>query len=194
MKTYISIIFFFISGILIAQMNSEHLKIGDEAPLILAKDQNGKEINSANILKEHQILLIFYRGNWCPYCNQHLSSLHERLKEFEEKGVFVLVVSPEKVSKTVETGSKYDNEFSVVHDTDNKIMTDYKVAFEVNEKTVPMYYEKLQVRLAEYNESSNMVLPVPATYLIDRTGKITYVHFDPNYKERSNLDEILKSL
>lgn len=175
-------------------MNSEHLKIGDEAPLILAKDQNGKEINSANILKEHQILLIFYRGNWCPYCNQHLSSLHERLKEFEEKGVFVLVVSPEKVSKTVETGSKYDNEFSVVHDTDNKIMTDYKVAFEVNEKTVPMYYEKLQVRLAEYNESSNMVLPVPATYLIDRTGKITYVHFDPNYKERSNLDEILKSL
>ena len=105
-----------------------------------------------------------------------------------------MVVTPEKLEKTMETGNQFENEFSIIHDVNNKIMIDYKVAFEVNKETVPVYYEKLNDRLAEYNEANNNVLPVPATYLIDKSGKIAYVQYDPDYKKRSNLDEILELL
>ncbi len=184
----------FVSAVSMAQINTEHLLVGEKAPLIVAKDQNGKLINSQEILKEQKILLIFYRGNWCPHCKKHLSSLQTHLEEFQEKGVFVMVISPEKVEKTVETGNSYGNKFSIVHDIDNKIMTNYKVGFEVTTETVPMYYDKINELLEEYNETNNKVLPVPATYLIDRSGNIVYVHYDPDYKKRSDLDEILKSL
>ena len=183
----------FVTTMGIAQIDSEHLKLGATAPAIKGQDQYGKMINSEDILKSQDILLIFYRGNWCPHCNKHLSSLQSHLKEFQEKGVFVVVVTPEKLEKTIETAEMYDNEFSIIHDSNNTIMLDYKVAFEVNQETVPGYYEKLNKRLEDYNVDSN-VLPVPATYFIDRSGKITYVHHDPDYKKRSDLSEILALL
>ena len=194
MKTHITLIALFLSLSVAAQINSDHLNIGELAPGIVGKDQNGKLINSKELLKEYQILLIFYRGNWCPYCKKHLSSLASHLKEFQDKGVFVIVVTPEKVEKTKETGNEFNDDFSIIHDVGNKIMTAYKVAFAVDEQSVPKYYEKITERLNEYNEDNNNVLPVPATYLIDQSGKIAYVHYDPDYKNRSDLDEILKSL
>jgi peroxiredoxin len=194
MKLFFSFIFMFMSALSIAQIDSDHLLVGETAPPIVAKDQNGKLINSQELLMEYQILLIFYRGNWCPHCNKHLSSLQEHLKEFQDKGVFVIVVTPEKLEKTKETGDQYNNEFSIIHDTGNTIMNDYKVAFEVEEQTVPKYYEKITERINEYNVDNNKVLPVPATYLIDNSGRISYVHYDPDYKNRSDLNEILKSL
>ena len=194
MRTLLSFVFMFVSAVAIAQIDSDHLTVGETAPSIVGMDQNGKTIDSKDILRNKDILLIFYRGNWCPHCKKHLSSLQEHLKEFEKKGVFVVVVSPEKAEKTKETGEQYNNEFSVVHDSNNKIMTDYKVAFEVNETTVPMYYEKLNARLSEHNGDNGNILPVPATYLIDKSGKIVYVQYDPDYKNRSNFDEILALL
>ena len=194
MKIFLTFIGLFVSTVLVAQIDPDHLMLGETAPSIVGKDQNGKLINSKEILKEHQILLIFYRGNWCPHCMKHLGSLQTHLQEFQEKGVFIMVVTPEKLEKTMETGNQFENEFSIIHDVNNKIMIDYKVAFEVNKETVPVYYEKLNDRLAEYNEANNNVLPVPATYLIDKSGKIAYVQYDPDYKKRSNLDEILELL
>lgn len=194
MKSFITFVCMFVTTVLVAQMESDHLLVGESAPLIVANDQNGKLINSKEILKERQILLIFYRGSWCPHCKKHLSSLQAHLQEFQEKGVFVMVVTPEKLEKTKEAGEAYSNEFSIIHDVNNKIMTDYKVAYEVNKETVPNYYEKLNVILDEYNETNNNVLPVPATYLIDTSSKVSYVQYDPDYKNRSDFNEILALL
>ncbi len=193
MKILLNFLLMLATASMLAQIDSDHLLVGETAPLIVSQDQNGEQINTQEILKEQQVLLIFYRGNWCPHCKKHLSSLQSHLKEFEEKGVFVMVVTPEKLEKTIETGDMYNNEFSIIHDVNNKIMMDYKVAFEVNEETVPGYYEKLNKRLEDYNDNSN-VLPVPATYLIDRSGKITFVQYDPDYKKRSDFSEILALL
>ncbi len=186
------ILFFTINSI--AQINKEHLNIGDSAPQIIGVDQNGKTINSLEILKEHKILIVFYRGNWCPHCKKHLSSLQDHLKEFTEKGVYVLVVTPETVERTKETSQKLKTTFSIIHDVDNKIMNDYKVAFEVNEENVPDYFATITKKIAAYNVANNNVLPVPATYLIGQDGKIKYVQYDLNYKNRSDFSEILKTL
>jgi len=177
-----------------SQINNEHLKIGEEAPLIKGVDQFNSEINSDIILKEKKILLLFYRGNWCPYCKKHLASLQENLEKFTEKGIYVIVVTPEKVEKVAETAAKWKSTFSIIHDADNTIMNAYKVAFDVNKENVPNYFQFTLNKIREYNETDNDVLPVPATYLIDTDHKISYVHYDPDYKKRSDFSKILALL
>ncbi|NOQ91822.1 MAG: redoxin domain-containing protein [Flavobacteriaceae bacterium] len=177
-----------------AQINNEHLEVGDVAPQIIGIDQNGKEINSIEILKYNKILMVFYRGNWCPHCKKHLGSLEEHLNEFTKKGVFVMVVTPESEDRTKETAEKWKTNFSIIHDVENKIMNAYKVAFEVNEENVPNYYGYVTNKVTTYNVENNNVLPVPATYIIDQNGKISYVQYDPDYKNRSDFSEIIKSL
>ena len=176
------------------QINSEHLEIGDRAPQIIATDQDGKTIDSGDILKNEKILLVFYRGNWCPHCKKHLGELEKNLAALQEKGVFVLVVTPESVEKTLETQEKFKTSFSIVHDSGNQIMKDYQVAFEVNESNVPNYYDKITELVNEYNAESEKMLPVPATYLIGKDGRIEYVQYDPDYKNRSDISEIVNSL
>lgn len=195
MKVILTSLLFLLSfGNVISQINNEYLNIGETAPKIVGVDQFNVSIDSENILKESKILLLFYRGNWCPYCKKHLASLQENLEKLSEKGIYVIVVTPERVDKIQETTKNLKAKFSILHDSNNKIMNDYKVAFEVNEQNVPKYFSFTQKRIQEYNENENNVLPVPATYLIDMNNKISYVHYDPNYRNRASFDEILSIL
>ena len=173
------------------QINNDYLNIGENAPRILGVDQFSNSIDSDDILKSNKILLIFYRGSWCPYCKKHLASLQENLNKITEKGVYVIVVTPERVEKIKETSTKYKSTFSIIHDVDNKIMNNYKVAFDVNKENVPSYFNFTLKKVRDYNENYNYVLPVPATYLIDKNALISYVHYNPNYKDRADLSEIL---
>ena len=178
----------------ISQVDTNYLKIGENAPIIKGVDQFNSNIDSDEILKDKKILLLFYRGNWCPYCKKHLASLQDNLDKFSKKGVYVIVVTPEKVDKIEETTKKFNASFSIIHDSKNKIMNDYKVAFDVNKENVPNYFEFTLKKVRDYNENDNNVLPVPATYLIDKNHKISYVHYNPDYSKRSNFSEILKHL
>ena len=194
MRTTIMTLCFLVSVGMSGQINAEHLEVGQQAPRIKATDQNGKSIDSKVILENEKILLVFYRGNWCPHCKKHLGELEKNLTALKEKGVFVLVVTPESVEKTKETQEKFNTSFSIVHDSGNQIMKDYKVAFEVNESNVPNYYDKITELVDEYNSESEKALPVPATYLIGTDERIEYVQYDPDYKNRSDISEIVISL
>lgn len=195
MKQFITLIIIaFISISSFSQINNEHLKVGEKAPAINGLDQFGKTINSTQILNDKNILVVFYRGNWCPYCRKHLTSLQENLENLKDKGVFVIVVTPEKVKKTKETTNKLNATFSIVHDANNKIMNDYKVAFDANDKNITSYFGFTQRKIREYNDENNNTLPVPATYLINKDGKIKYVHYDTDYHKRSDFKEIIKLL
>lgn len=174
-----------------SQINDEHLKVGEIAPAIEGIDQFGKTINSETILKNEKILLLFYRGNWCPYCKKHLKKLSENLEALTKKGYYVVVVTPEKIEKTKETSDQVNAAYSIIHDKDNSIMNAYKVAFEVNDSNVTSYYGFTKKKVAKYNEANNNVLPVPATYIIGKDGKISYVHYDPDYSKRASIDEII---
>lgn len=185
---------FLFIGKVTSQINTEHLKIGEVAPKIVGIDQFGNKINSDKIIENHQILLIFYRGNWCPYCNKHLKSLEENLQKLQAKNIKVLLVTPEKVEKIKETSKKFNNSFSIIHDRNDKIMNSYKVAFNVTKENVPKYFEFTLKKVQEYNEKKDLVLPVPATYLIGNDKKIKYVQYDPNYKNRSKFKDILALL
>lgn len=184
----------FFTNLSFSQIDNEHLNIGDLAPPINGIDQFDKVINSDDILKEQKVLLVFYRGNWCPYCKKHLASLQENLEDLKKKGLYVIVITPEKVEKIIETTKDMNATFSILHDANDKIMKDYKVAFEVNKNNVTSYFGVTQKKIRIYNDENNNTLPVPATYLINKDGKISYVHYNPDYHERSDFREIIEML
>jgi peroxiredoxin len=166
---------------------------GDKAPAIEAKDQNGKMVKLASLLEKGDVVVIFYRGQWCPFCNKYLSSLQDSLGLIQKKGASVIAISPEVQDNIGMTISKTKATFSVIADVDLKITTAYKVNYAVDKET--------QAALAGYgldlnkaNGANGNNLPVPATYIISKNGTVKYVFFNPDYTKRPSVKELLSHL
>lgn len=169
------------------------LNVGDIAPDFTAKNQNNVEVSLKKQLKTGSVVLIFYRGEWCPFCNQQLQALQDSMGLITAKGANIIAVSPEKAENITKTIKKTKATFNVVTDENAKILKAYKVAFELDEKTTEKY-KGYGVNLMERNGSNGNNLPVPAVYIINKDGKITYRYFDENYRKRASVMEILKNL
>jgi len=170
------------------------LKNGAQAPEFTAKDNSGKTIDLNTLLKEHKsVVLFFYRGQWCPYCNKQIQQLQDSLQLLTAKGAYVIGVTPEtgeNINKTIE---KTHASFSIVQDKGYAIMKAYDVNYTVD----PNLYAKLKgygVDLEKGNGNTDHVLPVPATYVINSSGKIVFVHFDKDYTKRPAISLIAKNL
>jgi peroxiredoxin len=183
----------FFALMVIAQEAPEGLFINSKAPDFKAKDQHGKDIRLKDVLKQGPVVLVFYRGHWCPFCNRQLKKLEDSLQFIRDKGATLIAVSPEKpenISKTVEkTGAEYP----ILHDEGLKIMKAYEVEFEVQENTINRY-RNTGIDLEKINGNDWKFLPVPAIYIIDKESTITYRFFDTDYKKRPSVQEILKNL
>ncbi|MCZ4696073.1 peroxiredoxin-like family protein [Ancylomarina euxinus] len=176
-----------------AQKPESSLQIGQKAPEFEAFDQNGSKFNSADILKEKQLIVVFYRGQWCPYCNRHLSELQNHLEDFREAGAQIVAISPEQTENINKTVEKTKAEFPVLWDKDNTIMKAFGVDFILPE-TLQNKYKEYEIDLIWDNGNSSQTLPVPATFVIGTNGKIKYLQYDPDYKNRSSAKDILKQL
>lgn len=176
-----------------AQTAPEGLFISSKAPDFKAKDQNGNEIRLKDLLKKGKVVLVFYRGNWCPYCNKELSRLQDSLSLIQAKGATLLAVSPEKPEGISQTTEKTKAEYPILHDEGLKIMKAYDVAFEVPENTITRY-KNAGLDIEKNNGSNGKYLPVPAVYVIDQEQTVRYRFFDTDYKKRPSVQEILDNL
>lgn len=167
---------------------------GSSAPDFVGYDQNYEKIRLQNLLEKGDVVLIFYRGVWCPYCRQHLGELQDNLQFVLDEGASVVVVTPEQPEYIDEMISRTGATFSIIHDEDYQIMRSYNTAFRISEKTVNAFRKLTMRKATESNGNQEGILPVPATYIIDKTGKIKYVHFDKDYSNRANVPTILKHL
>lgn len=170
------------------------LKSGVTAPQFSALDNSGKKLDLKDLLKKHQsVVLFFYRGQWCPYCNKHIQQLQDSLQVLTAKGAYVIGVTPEtgeNINKTIE---KTHASFSIIQDKGYKIMKAYDVNYVMDAGMVGKY-KAHGVDLEKNNGNTDHVLPVPATYIINKTGKITYVQFDKDYRRRPSVAAIAKEL
>jgi peroxiredoxin len=178
-----------------AQEKPEGLFINSKAPDFKAKDQNGVEVSLKDIRKKGPVVLVFYRGNWCPYCNKYLGALEDSLQLIKDKGAQLIAVTPERLEGIGKTVEKTKAAFSIVSDEDLKIMKAYDVAYRVDEKTVSRY-KSFDIDLAGNNgqKSEAVFLPIPAVYIIAKDGEIKYRFFDPDYKKRASIKDILDNL
>lgn len=172
----------------------EPLKVGDKAPLFNLKDNAGKPIDLKKILKENKsVVLFFYRGQWCPHCNKHIKNLQDSLQLLSSKGAYVIGVSPETSVGIDKTVAKTKASFSIISDRDYQLMKAYKVDY-VMEPSLADRYKKGGLDVAIANGQTDYVLPVPATYIINKDGKIKYVFFDKDYKKRPSVKNLTANL
>ena len=176
-----------------AQTNPIGLKVNDKAPEFSAKDQNGKTISLQNELKNGKVVLIFYRGQWCPYCNKELKGMQDSLSFITSKDAVVVAVTPELPENISKTIGKTNASYSILSDDGLKIMKAYDVAYAVdpalNEK-----YKGYAIDLMKANGANGANLPIPAVYIIDTNGNIIYRYFDVDYRNRASVKEIADHL
>lgn len=181
--------FFMVAG----QEAPEGLFINSKAPDFKATDQNGNEVRLKDLLKKGKVVLVFYRGNWCPYCNRQLKRLEDSLQLIKDKGATLIAVTPEKPEGVDKTIEKTKAEYSILYDEGLKIMKAYEVEFIVPENTITRYRNS-GIDLEKINGKDWNYLPVPAVYVIDKEANITYRFFNSDYKKRPTVQEILNNL
>lgn len=198
MKKTILLFTFLLSTISIALAQNETiypdgLKVGDMAPDFSAKDQNGRTISLKQSLKKGSVVIFFYRGQWCPYCNKQLSQFSDSLLLLTANGASVIAIAPETAENVKKTIEKTKATFPVLEDIGLAIMKMYKVNFSVDEKTI-VKYKGYGIDFDNANGSNGANLPVPATYIIGKDGKIKYVFFNTDYRKRASVMDILNNL
>jgi peroxiredoxin len=182
------------SNLLLAQSNVLGVAVNQKAPDFSAKDQNGKVIRLKSQLEKGSVVLVFYRGQWCPFCNRELSALEDSLKYISAKGGTVIAVSPEKPENIIKTIEKTKASYAVLHDDGLKIMKSYDVAFQVDSLTVSKYKSYGVDFTIANGEANGANLPIPAVYIINKQGVVTYRYFDKDYRNRPTVKELLKHL
>ena len=194
MTKFICLTLAILTGIVaLSQEAPEGLFINSKAPDFKANDQHGKEIRLKDLVKQGKVVLVFYRGNWCPFCNRQLKKLEDSLSLITEKGASVIAVTPEKPEGIAKTVEKTGAEYSILYDDEQKIMKAYEVDFEVPENTIKRY-RNTDIDLEKINGRNWKYLPVPAVYIIDKELNITYRFFNSDYKKRPSVQEIVKNL
>ena len=195
MKIKISIVLILINTIsLFAQDIPEGLSVNDKAPDFTLSDQSGKKINLKSQLSKNTVVLVFYRGEWCPYCNRELMALEDSLKFITEKGAIVLAITPEIPENIFKTIEKTKASYSILYDEGLKTMNSYEVTFKVDSLTI----EKYKGYGIDFNKSNGAKnganLPIPAVFIINQKGEITYRFFDKNYRIRPSVKELISHL
>jgi peroxiredoxin len=185
----------FIFGIALTNVFAQTgLPAGTTAPVFSAKDNAGKTVDLKALLKKYNsVVLIFYRGEWCPFCNKQMQHMQDSLSLITGKNAYVLAVTPETTDAMVKTVQKTHASFSLVHDEGYKIMKDYKVDYKMDEASVAKY-KGYGIDLEKNNGNTDHMLPVPATYIINKSGKIIYAHFDKDFRNRAPISTILAKI
>lgn len=170
------------------------IEIGTVAPDFSAVDQSDSVFNLKTALQSGPVVLVFYRGQWCPFCNKQLSNLQDSLSLITEMGAQVVAVSPEKTEYLNKMIEKTGAEYRLLFDQHYTIADDYGVLFRPDSVTRAKYNTLLNANLSEAHGDESEQLPIPATYIIAQDGTIVWRHFDQDYKKRPAIREILLHL
>lgn len=170
------------------------LEVGNMVSDFSAKDMFDNPYQLHSALKQGPVVLIFVRGQWCPFCNKHLSRIQDSLSLIYAKGASVVVISPETSEFIKKTQEKTGAEFTILHDENYKIAEAFDVKFRPDSMTRFMYNSLLGAKLKDSHGDESEQISVPATYIISQDGKVKWRHFDRNYKKRSTVKDILANL
>ncbi len=193
MKKIVLLLSLFVSLAAISQEKPEGLFINSKAPDFKATDQSGVAVNLKELRKKGPVVVLFYRGNWCPYCNRELKRFQDSLGLITEKGAQVVAITPEGSEGVAKTVEKTGAIFPILSDGDMKISKSYKVDYAVDDRTLGRY-KNANIDLLALNGQKLAQLPVPAVYVVNKEGSITYRYFDEDYKKRVSVREILSEL
>lgn len=173
-----------------ASETTRGLRPGDRAPDATLTAADGTTVQLSDLYGGGPIIVTFYRGGWCPFCQGELREWQDRLAEVDALGARLVAISPEAPSFAGQTTDKYGLEFTVLSDATGEAAAGFDLDFEVDPET-RRKYTQFGIDLAHINASGTWELVIPATYVIDSDGVIRYAFIDENYKNRADPDEVL---
>tara|TARA_R110001632_G_scaffold67875_3_gene159445 strand:+ start:4700 stop:5338 length:639 start_codon:yes stop_codon:yes gene_type:complete len=169
-------------------------KTGDTIPKIELPNATGSVKNINDILSEgKKVIIAFYRGGWCPYCNIELRALQQVLPDIEAKGAKLIAISPETPDNSLSTSEKNGLDFEVLSDENNEIAKSMNLVFQLPQYLQDLY-KKFGINLDSNQGNIDQELPIAATYVIDTDGIILYHFLEEDYKLRADPKDILAVL
>jgi len=170
------------------------LKAGQTAPSFELSDYKGNLISSQDLLKSGPLVVTFYRGVWCPYCNADLAELNHHLPEIEKRGASLIAISPDLPKFLSKVVLMQNLDFNILFDEQNKLAAQFGVKWTYSEDLKELYRDKLQINL-EFNQGNpDWSVPLPSRFIIDQKGVIRYAESKVDYRERPNPDHMLAAL
>ena len=175
-----------------AQTNTTALKVGDAIPDVKLRTEDDKDVSLKKLVSEKPTVLIFYRGGWCPFCNQHLQSLAGIEEDLNKAGAQLLAISMDQPSKLKATPDREKLHYRLLSDSDAGAAKAFGIAFKVDDATVEKY-KGYGINLDTASGRDHHILPHPAVFVADTSGKIRFAHINPDYKVRLEPKKILEA-
>ena len=159
------------------------LTVGAMFPAVSLINQNGSTTDLGALVADGPAVVTFYRGGWCPYCNLELRAFQKALPQFERMGARLVAISPETPDNSLSTAEKNALAFDVLSDSKGRLADALGIRFELSD-AVRAYFIKAGHDLPARNADDRWSLPMPATYVVDKGGRIALAHVDPDYRNR----------
>lgn len=169
------------------------LKAGAAIPDLSLKNSEGDPISLASLHKEHPVVLVFFRGGWCPICTRHTAALIKAYPQVKELGAELVGISPDDTAHSKGNVAKNSIPFPILSDADVGAARAFGIAFRVDDQTLSQY-KGFGIDLEKASGQQHHALPVPAVFIVDEAGKIVFAHSNPDYRERLDIGKILSEL
>lgn len=172
--------------------DAKPIPVGSMIPDSALVSLEGKATTAKKVSMGKPTVFVFYRGGWCPFCNRHLAALAKSHKELMELGFQLVAVTPDSPEELKKTLGKEKLDYQLLSDSSAATMKAFGVAFEVDQKTVSMYKENYKIDIEKASGGqTHHILPVPSVFIADASGKIGYIHFNPDYRVRLTSEELM---
>jgi len=175
------------SGILDKAIN-----LGDKAPDFTLPDALGNSVSLYDELAKGPVILTWYRGSWCPYCNIQLHDYQMSLGDIQAAGVQLMAISPELSDSALTWKEKNELEFIVLSDVGNEVAREYGIVYRIPKGIEGGYVAGGRNDLTEYNGDDSLELPLAVTYVIGTDGTVEYAFVDADYRKRAETSEVVE--
>lgn len=169
------------------------LRAGDLAPDVALPDIDGRRIRLRDLWRAGPLVVVFYRGAWCPYCNLQLRAWQREIGELRRHGANLVAISPQTPDLSLTGAHRRTLPYAVLSDAALEAAEAFKIAFTLPAELIDLY-GRLGNDLPAFNGNGRWALPMTATYLIDAGGHIVYAHVDADYRERAEPRDVLSRL
>jgi len=170
------------------------LKVGAKAPTFTLTDAEGKPVSSVEWLREGPLVVTFYRGVWCPYCNMDLQAIEAALPDLEARGARLVAISPQTAPNSRRSQRENKLSFPILSDPRNEVAAAFGLRFELPDYLADLYKNVFRNDLAIVNGDDSWTLPMPARFVIAQDGTIVYAEVNPDYTRRPDPETLLPVL
>ncbi|KUP08208.1 alkyl hydroperoxide reductase [Bacillus coahuilensis p1.1.43] len=169
------------------------LRIGEKAPNFTLPNAKGESVTLYEVLEKGPVILTFYRGGWCPYCNMELRAYQEKLEEIHNAGTELIAISPQTPDESLTTAEKNELAYHVLSDEGNVVANDFNLVYSLPDYLVEIY-KNFNLDLVKHNGNDEWSLPVAATFIIKEDGTIQFEYSKADYKDRVEPSEIVEKV